>query len=74
MTAPQRPVHPAAGWTRTALRRAIGALRHFHEETMRGSEAVIFRPECTPRSPRADAPAAPPGREAPATKGAGRVA
>ncbi len=74
MTASQRPVHLTAGWTRTALRRAIGALRHLHEETMRGSEAAIFRPESTPRSPRAGAPAAPPGREASAFKGAGRVA
>jgi hypothetical protein len=75
MTAARRPAHPRPGWTRTALRRAIGALHRLQEETMRGSEAIIFRPAPTPRRrPRADAAGDPPGREAPPTKRAGRVA
>ena len=75
MTAAQRPADPRPGWTRTALRQAIGALRHFHDETMRGSEAIIFRPAPPPRPRlRADVAGDPPGPEASTAKPGGRVA
>lgn len=54
---------PQPGWTRTALRRAIGRLKSLNDEFVRGNEAM-FRSMRAPRSrPRPEAPA---GKDAPA--------
>ncbi len=57
MTTTRQPRPSRPGWTRTALRRAIGALRDLNQELVRGSEA-IFRSARTPLPhPRPDTPA-----------------
>jgi hypothetical protein len=57
--APRSPGEPRSGWTRTALRRAIGRLKSLNDEFVRGPEAMF-------RSMRAPGNGTP--REAPANK------
>jgi hypothetical protein len=54
---------PQPGWTRTALRRAIGRLRSLNDEFVRGNEAM-FRSMRAPQS--STRPEAPAGKDAPA--------
>jgi hypothetical protein len=57
MTTTRQPRPERSGWTRTALRRAIGTLRDLNQELLRGSEA-IFRSASTPLpNPRRGSPA-----------------
>jgi hypothetical protein len=56
---PGSPSQPRSGWTRIALRRAIGRLKSLNDEFVRGQEAMF-------RSTRAPRPASRP--EAPASK------
>ena len=81
MTTTRQPRRERSGWAMTALRRAIGALRHVNDEQVRASEA-IFRsarfpqPRPRPANPArgSGAPAGPPGHAAAATHGTGKAA
>jgi len=54
---------PQPGWTRTALRRAIGRLKSLNDEFVRGNEAM-FRSMRAPQS--STRPETPAGKDAPA--------
>jgi len=51
------PGQPYSGWTRTALRRAIGRLKSLNDEFVRGQEAMFRSMRAPPPGTRPEAPA-----------------
>jgi hypothetical protein len=60
---PQPPIQPQPGWTRTALRRAIGRLKSLNDEFVRGNEAMFHSMRAPKLRSRPEAPA---GQDSPA--------
>ena len=54
---PRSPGQPRPGWTRTALRRAIGRLKSLNDEFVRGQEAMFSSMRAPRPGPRPEAPA-----------------
>jgi len=63
MTATQPPGPPRPGWTRTALRRALGRLKSLSDEFARGNEALFHSMRAPWARTRPEAPA---GKDSPA--------
>jgi hypothetical protein len=54
---PRSPSQPRSGWTRTALRRAIGRLKSLNDEFVRGQEAMFRSMRAPQTGTRPEAPA-----------------